>query len=77
MSTRSLERDKMKREKGVISRGSLIEFEEIARSATRAALESYEIPAGLGEKLVLGTLFDGDDRVSSSTFPGSAQRMRW
>ena len=42
----------------------LDELQEIARSATRTALESYEaIPEEWAKNLTLGTLFDGDDRI--------------
>jgi hypothetical protein len=42
----------------------LDELQEIARIATRTALEEYErIPAESEKNLTLGTFFDGDDRV--------------
>ncbi len=42
----------------------LDELKEIARIATRRELERYEpIPAHWNDRLALGTLFDGDDRV--------------
>ena len=42
----------------------LAELEEIARVATFEALQSYEaVPVELRKQLVLGTLFDGEDRV--------------
>lgn len=42
----------------------LDELREIARVATRKALEDYErIPEEWEENLTLGTFFDGDDRI--------------
>ena len=49
---------------GARKQKELDELQEIARVATRSALESYEpIPAEWSKNLTLGTLFDGDDRV--------------
>lgn len=55
----------MKRVKGLSTASTeLDELREIARVATRAALEEYErIPSEWDKNLTLGTLFDGDDRV--------------
>lgn len=45
-------------------RKELDELQEMARIATRAALEEYEpIPPEWQKNLTLGTLFDGDDRI--------------
>jgi hypothetical protein len=42
----------------------LDELQEIARIATRAALEEYErIPEEWDKNLTLGNFFDGDDRI--------------
>jgi hypothetical protein len=42
----------------------LDELQEIARVATRAALEEYErVPAEWEKNLTLGTFFDGEDRI--------------
>lgn len=42
----------------------LDELQEIARVATRAALEGYEpMPEEWEKNLTLGTSFDGDDRI--------------
>lgn len=55
----------MERVKGLFTAPTeLDELQEIARIATRAALEEYErIPAEWGKNLTLGTYFDGDDRI--------------
>lgn len=55
----------MKRVKGLSTvPKELDELQEIARLATRAALEEYErIPAEWEKNLTLGTFFDGDDRI--------------
>jgi len=45
-------------------RKELEELQEIARVATRAALEAYEpIPEDWNRTLALGTRFDGDERI--------------
>ncbi|OWQ47814.1 hypothetical protein CDL60_08935 [Roseateles noduli] len=50
----------------------LDELKEIARLATRRALELYEpIPAHWNDRLALGTLFDGDDRVFELYVPAA------
>ncbi|MCC7706078.1 hypothetical protein IGS59_27930 [Janthinobacterium sp. GW460P] len=42
----------------------LYELQEIARLATRTALEGYEpMPEEWAKDLTLGTFFDGDDRI--------------
>ena len=42
----------------------LDELQEIARIATRTALESYEpMPEEWGKNLTLGTFFEGDERI--------------
>lgn len=42
----------------------LDKLQELAREATRKALEEYEpIPAEWEKNLTLGTLFDGEDRI--------------
>ncbi|MFT3799753.1 MAG: hypothetical protein QM766_00905 [Burkholderiaceae bacterium] len=48
----------------------LDELQEIARLATRDALESYAIPEQWKNQLVLGCLFDGDYRVFELYIPG-------
>lgn len=55
----------MERVKGLSTAPTeLDELQEIARIATRAALEEYErIPAEWEKNLTLGTFFDGDDRI--------------
>jgi hypothetical protein len=55
----------MERVRGLsIAPTELDELQEIARIATRAALEEYErIPAESEKNLTLGTFFDGDDRI--------------
>lgn len=56
---------------GHSKRKSLKELEEIARIATREALEGYErIPDEARKLLTLGTRFDGDDRVFELYVPG-------
>jgi|EndMetStandDraft_4_1072995.scaffolds.fasta_scaffold1179149_1 hypothetical protein len=46
-------------------------LEEIARAATFEALQSYEaVPVELRRQLVLGTLFDGEDRIFELYVPG-------
>ncbi|MEA2603058.1 MAG: hypothetical protein QOF89_4050 [Acidobacteriota bacterium] len=53
----------MKPAKG-LRRTELDELQEMARLATRAALEDYEpIPKEWEANLTLGTFFDGDDRI--------------
>jgi hypothetical protein len=52
---------------------TLNEAEEIARVATRQELERYEIPSDLFEKVVLTTLFEGDDRVFVLYVPGQTR----
>ncbi|KQV54988.1 MULTISPECIES: hypothetical protein [unclassified Duganella] len=55
----------MERVKGISTAPTeLDELQELARVATREALESYErIPAEWEKKLTLGTSFEGDDRI--------------
>jgi hypothetical protein len=49
----------------------LDELEEIARLATRKALEEYEpVPDEWAKNLVLTTIFEGDDRVFVLYVPG-------
>ncbi|WP_420129165.1 hypothetical protein [Longimicrobium sp.] len=49
----------------------LDELEEIARLATRKALEDYEpMPDEWAKNLVLTTIFEGDDRVFVLYVPG-------
>lgn len=48
----------------------LEELEEIARAATRKALEGYVIPEEWRKNLTQGTLFEGDDRVFELYVPG-------
>ena len=48
----------------------LQELEEIARAATRQALEGYVIPEEWRKNLIQGTLFEGDDRVFELYVPG-------
>lgn len=44
----------------------LDELQQIARLATREALEAYEpVPEEWEKNLVLGTFFEGDDRIFS------------
>jgi hypothetical protein len=51
-------------------RKPLEELEEIARVLTQTTLVHYEIPESIGNNLVLGTLFDGDDRIFQLYIPG-------
>ena len=44
-------------------RKPLAELEEIARVLTQTTLVHYDIPKDIGKNLVLGTFFDGDDRI--------------
>jgi len=62
----------MEQVKGVILRRTeLDDLREIARAATRSELENYEpISKEWSDKLALGTLFDGDDRVFELYVPG-------
>jgi hypothetical protein len=55
----------MKRVKGLSTAPTeLDELQEIARIATRAALEEHErIPAEWDKHLTLGTFFEGDDQI--------------
>jgi hypothetical protein len=55
----------MERVKGISTAPTeLDELQELARVATRDALENYErIPAEWEENLTLGTFFEGDDRI--------------
>ena len=49
----------------------LNELEEIARIATRKALEDYEpVPDEWADDLVLTTIFEGDDRIFVMYVPG-------
>lgn len=49
----------------------LEELQEIARTATRDALRRYEpIAPDMSKQLILGTLFEGDDRVFELYVPG-------
>jgi hypothetical protein len=49
---------------GIKRRTELDELEEIARVATRAALEAYEpVPPEWIKNLTLGTLFEDDHRI--------------
>ena len=48
----------------------LDELEEIARAATKKALENYIVPDEYKENLVLGTQFDGDNRIFELYVPG-------
>jgi hypothetical protein len=48
----------------------LAELQEVAQEATRKALEEYAIPDEVREKLVLGTYFQGDERVFELYVPG-------
>lgn len=52
---------------------TLDQAEEMARLATRQELEKYEIPADLFGKVVLTTLFEGDDRVFVLYVPGKTR----
>lgn len=55
----------MERVKGISTAPSeLDELQELARVATREALEAYEpLPDEWKENLTLGTFFEGDDRI--------------
>ncbi|WP_269533273.1 hypothetical protein [Chitinimonas sp. BJYL2] len=55
----------MERVKGLSTAPTELDvLQEIARVATRTALEAYEpIPSEWERNLTLGTLFDGDDRI--------------
>jgi hypothetical protein len=49
----------------------LDELREIAKTATKDALKSYERPPkAWQDKLTLGTIFDGEDRVFELYVPG-------
>ena len=52
----------------------LDELQEIARLATREALEPYAIPEHWKNDLVLGCLFDGDYRIFELYVPGERPR---
>jgi hypothetical protein len=61
--------------KYIVKRKELDELQEIARVATRAALEAYEpIPPEWEKNLTLGTLFEGDDRVFELYVAGERPR---
>lgn len=49
---------------------SLDELEEIASVLTKKTLSNYNIPEDIKKNLVLGTLFDGDDRIFQLYIPG-------
>ncbi|MBC3930398.1 hypothetical protein [Undibacterium curvum] len=55
----------MERVKGLSTAPTEVdELQEIARIATRVALEEYErIPVEWDKNLTLGTYFDGDDKI--------------
>jgi len=48
----------------------LDELEEIARVATKKALENYIVPDEYKKNLVLGTQFAGDNRIFELYVPG-------
>lgn len=48
----------------------LDELEEIARVATQKALKNYILPDEYKDNLVLGTQFDGDNRIFELYIPG-------
>lgn len=51
----------------------LNELEEIARSLTQKELEKYIVPDEIRNKVVLTTLFEGDDRVFVLYVPGETR----
>lgn len=51
----------------------LNELEEIARSLTQKELEKYIVPDEIRGKVVLTTLFEGDDRVFVLYVPGETR----
>lgn len=53
----------MKRKKPLPVDDSLASFQEIARVATRQALEAYDVPDEYHDNLVLGTRFEGSYRI--------------
>ncbi|WOB06856.1 hypothetical protein [Piscinibacter gummiphilus] len=55
---------KQRLQEHMAKRKELDELQELARKATRSALENYEpIPEEWSQNLTLGTLFDGEDRI--------------
>lgn len=60
----------MKKSEGEESRRSLEDLQEIARVATREALLGFPEVRRLLPELVLGILFDGDDRIFELYIPG-------
>ncbi|MET3395860.1 hypothetical protein ABIC33_006537 [Variovorax sp. 1140] len=60
----------MKKAKGILVDDSLSEYQEIARVATRTALEAYEVPEGYRDRFTLRTVFEGDIRIFELYVPG-------
>ena len=59
----------------ILRRSELDDLREIARVATRAALENFEpIPPEWNARLTLGTFFDGDDRIFELYVAGERPR---
>ena len=54
-----------------MTKKTLEELQEIARRAIQRALEDYLIPEEYRSDLVLGTLFEGEDRVFELYLPGA------
>lgn len=53
----------VKKTKGILVDDSLSEYQEIARSATRRALEAYEVPERYRDGFALRTAFEGEIRI--------------